>query len=113
MKKLITWSILSAILMIGCPFFAVEFAGEAGMAICFLLFFIVNPLFSAVCGVFAGRDTKHLWLLPITISGLFLMGVWMFFEIGEPAFLMYAGCYLVIGSVSMAISHFVSKRKVG
>jgi len=111
MKKLLGWTMLATLLMIGCPLLAVEFAGSAGMAVSLMLFFAVDPLFSAVCGVFAGKDIKQLWALPIITAGLFLAGVWMFFEIGETAFLLYCGCYLIIGIIAMLISAFVNKRK--
>lgn len=111
MKNLITWTILALILMIGVPWLAVAFAGSAGMAICFILFFAVNPMFSAVCGAFAGKNIKQLWALPIVTAGLFLSGAWLFFERGEAAFLIYCGCYLIIGIISMLISNFVNKRR--
>lgn len=111
MRKLITWTMLAMLLMIGCPWLAVEFAGSAGMAICFILFFAVNPLFSVVCGAFAGKNIKQLWVLPIITAGLFLAGSWLFFEMGEIAFLVYCGCYLIIGIIAMLISAFVYKRK--
>ena len=44
MKPLIFWSILAMLLMIGCPWLAATFAGSAGMAVCLLLFFGVNPI---------------------------------------------------------------------
>ena len=97
--------------MIGFPWLAVEFAGSVGMAVCFVLFFAVNPLFSAVCGVFAGKNIKQLWVLPIITAGLFLTGAWLFFEMGETDFFMYCGCYLVIGIIAMMISAFANKRK--
>ncbi len=111
MKKAITWIVLAILLMIGCPWLAVTFAGSAGMAICFILFFALNPLFSAVCGVFAGKNIKQLWILPIITAGLFLAGTWLFFAMGEPAFMLYCVCYLVIGIVAMLMSAFVKKRK--
>lgn len=107
MKKLITWTIFTILLMIGCPWLAVTFAGDAGMAVCFLLFFGINPIFAAVCGVFAGKNIKELWILPIIVAALFLAGVWLFFEMGEPAFLLYGGGYLIIGIVAMLISSFI------
>ena len=110
MKKLISWTILTALLMVGCPFLAVTFAGSAGMAVCFLLFFAVNPIYSIFCGAFAGRDIKTLLSLPILNALLFLAGVWLFFEPGEPAFLLYACCYLAIGITAMLISA-ACKRK--
>ena len=111
MKKLIFWMLLILFLMIGCPWLAVEFAGSAGMAVCFILFFAINPVFSAVCGIFAGKNIKQLWILPIITAVLFQAGTWLFFDMGETAFLLYAGCYLIIGIIAMLISAFVSKRK--
>ena len=111
MRKIFTWTLIAIFLMIGCPWLAVEFAGSAGMAVCFILFFAVNPLFSVVCGVFAGKDIKQLWALPIITAGLFLAGAWLFFEMKEIAFLLYCGCYLIIGVIVMLISALLNKRK--
>lgn len=97
--------------MIGCPFLTVTLAGGEGMAVCFVLFFAVNPVFSALCGLFAGRNIRQLWPLPLITAGLYLLGVWMFFEMGEPAFLRYCVCYLILGGVSMRISTFIKRRK--
>ena len=112
MKKLIVMPILTLILMIGCPWLAVTFVGTAGMAVCFILFFAINPLFSIVCGVFAGKNVKKLWMFPIFNSGMFLVGTWLFFEIGEPAFLLYSGVYFVIGMFAMLITAWLNKSKV-
>lgn len=110
MKKLLGWIILTTLLMIGCPWLAAEFAGSAGMAVCLLLFFAVNPLFSAVCGVFAGKNIKRLWFLPVLNAGLFLAGAWIFFDMGEPAFILYFSCYLLIGIIAMLISAFFNRK---
>lgn len=76
------------------------------MAICLLLFFVINPIFSAICGFFAGKHLKQLWKLPFMVAGVFLAGAWCFLEMGEQAFLLYSGCYLVIGIVAMLCSSF-------
>jgi len=104
MKRLLAWTVGTMVLMIGCPWLAVTFAGDAGMAVCFLLFFVINPVFSAVCGAFAGRHPRQLWALPVLAAGLFLAGTWLFFEMGEPAFFVYSGVYLFIGLITMLIS---------
>ena len=78
MKKLVGWTTAAVILMIGFPWLAVNFAGDAGMAVCFLLFFAANPLFSAVCGFAASGDIRRLWMLPPMTAGLFLTGTWIF-----------------------------------
>ena len=111
MKKLLIWTFLSALLMIGGPWLALKFSRMDAMGICFILFFAVNPLFSAVCGAFAGKNIRQLWALPLIISGLFLTGVWAFFEMGEPAFLIYAAGYWVLGSIVMLVSAFIVRRK--
>lgn len=101
----------AVVVMIGFPWLAVTLAGDAGMAVCFILFFAVNPLFAAVIGFFAGRQVKRFWWMPIATPGLFLAGVWCFFELGEPAFLLYSGCYLVFGVTAMLLSVFLDSRK--
>lgn len=106
MKQLIFWTIITLLLMIVCPWLTANFAGDAGMAICLLLFFVINPIFSAICGFFAGKHLKQLWELPFMVAGVFLAGVWCFLEMGEQAFLLYSGCYLVIGIVAMLCSSF-------
>ena len=110
MKKLLYWSAATLALMIAGPWLALLAGGMDAMGLCFLLFFAVNPLFSLICGVFAGRDIKQLWSLPIIVAGFFVAGVWIHFEMGEPAFLLYAGCYLVIGVLAMLIGAWVKRK---
>ena len=100
-KNIILWLAVSAVVMLALPWLAVTFVkGDAGMAACFVLFFALNPLYSVILGVFAGKDVKHLWSLPIVSAALFLIGTWIFFDMGEMAFILYAVVYLVLGIVS-------------
>ena len=110
MKRLISWSIVVAALMVGLPFAVVSFFKEAGMGVFVLLFFIINPLLSVVCGIFAGRDIKRLWSLPLILAVLFLIGSWLFFEFGEPDFLIYGSVYFVIAALVMLISSFIKQK---
>lgn len=108
-KKLLTSIISSAVLMIIIPFLAVTFAkSDAGMAICFILFYAINPIFSIANGIWA-TPFKKMWFLPIIPPILFLAGVWIFFELGEPAFLIYAVAYLGLGYISALISALIKK----
>ena len=110
-KNYIMWLILSIVVMFLLPWAAVTFVkGDAGMAACFLLFFAVNPIYSIVVGIFAGRSLKEMWSLPVISSVLFVLGTWIFFDMGEIAFLIYAGIYLVIGIVVMFVSTLIRKR---
>lgn len=110
-KNYIMWLILSIAVMFILPWAAVTFVkGDAGMAACFLLFFAVNPIYSIIIGIFSGRNLKERWSLPIISAVLFLLGTWIFFNMGEIAFLLYAGIYLVIGMAVMLVSALISKR---
>lgn len=93
------------------PWMVVTFVkGDSGMAVCFLLFYAFNPICSVTVGAVAGKDVKHLWSLPVILAVLFLCGTWIFFEMGETAFMLYAAVYLVLGIAAMLISMFVRKK---
>ena len=110
-QNIILWVAASMAVMLAFPWLAVTFVkGDAGMAVCFLLFFAVNPLYSMIIGAFAGKDVKHLWSLPVISAVLFLIGTWIFFDMGETAFILYAAGYLVIGIMAMLISMFIRKK---
>ena len=110
-KNIILWLAASAVVMLAFPWLAVTFVkGDAGMAVCFLLFFAVNPLYSVLIGAFAGKDVKHLWSLPVISAVVFLIGTWIFFDMGETAFILYAAVYLIIGIMAMLISMFIRKK---
>lgn len=88
--------------MIVLPFLTVKFAGINGMAICFILFYAINPIFCLLCGIYAGRR----WYIPVVNAVLFLVGVCLFFTINEPAFLWYSIAYLLIGYVAMFVKKY-------
>ena len=111
MKKSI-WlpAALSALVMLGSPWLAVTFApGDAGMAICFVLFFGVNPMYSLLLGVWTGMEEKKRWFQPLLSALMFLLGTWIFFDPGEPAFLYYCAVYLLISLAGMALGRFLKK----
>lgn len=98
---MILWLVSAVALMVGIPWITVLFAGSAGMAICFILFFALDPVFSLLSGIFAGRNIQKRWFVPLANAGLFLLGTWLLFDAGEPAFLLYSGAYLVLGAAAM------------
>ncbi len=105
MKKNFNWAVGSAIVMLLLPWAAVSFLpGDAGMAVCFLLFYAVNPVCSVAAGVSAGKNPKALWMRPVLPAVFFLAGAWTFFDLWEIAFVFYAGVYLTIGMISMLFS---------
>lgn len=111
MKKCIKWVIFSFVVLFILPLLAAKFAGENGMAICFLLFFAVYPLFFAVEGVAAGKNIKKHWFLPILSAILYLLSMWILFDMGEIAFVMYAGIYLAEGMVVMPVTAILCRGK--
>lgn len=62
MKNAWKWLLWAAVVMIGLPFLAVKLVpGDAGMAVCFLLFFAVDPVFSAVSGWENPGNWRNQW----------------------------------------------------
>ena len=113
-KKIIFWLAVTAVIMLALPWLAVTLVkGDAGMAACFVLFFAVDPIYSVVIGIFAGKDMKHLWSLSVISAVLFLVGTWVFFDMGETAFILYAVVYLALGIAAMLISMFIRKKSKG
>ena len=113
MKKIIYYLIASVFLMFILPWLAVTLVpNDAGMITTVFLLFTVNPIYSIIVGVFAGKNVKTLWWLPIVTIIIFLAGTRTFFEMGEPAFLLYGGCYLLISIIAMLVSAFANKEKV-
>ena len=111
MKKIVFWLIISAFVMFALPWMSVTFVnGNGGMAASFILFFAVDPVFSIILGIFTGEDAKRLWWLPVISAVFFLAGTWIFFDIGETVFILYAAGYLVLGVAFMLISSLVRQK---
>ena len=101
MKKTITFLALSIVLFFGLLGLTVLFGGSDGLGICFLLFFLVNPLFFIVEGIVCGLTVKTHWWLPLASSVLYILSTWVFLDMGEVAFLIYAGMYLGAGVLGL------------
>lgn len=111
MRKITLWLIASAAIMLALPWLAVTFIkGDGGMAACLVLFFALNPIYAVFTRIYAGRDIKRLWALPTITALFFLAGSWLFFDMGEKAFVLYASVYLFLGAAAMLISVFVKKK---
>lgn len=111
MRKITLWLIASAAIVLALPWLAVTFIkGDGGMASCLVLFFALNPIYAVFTGIYAGRDIKRLWALPTITALFFLAGSWLFFDMGEKAFVLYASVYLFLGAAAMLISVFVKKK---
>lgn len=103
-----TWIAVTVTMMFALPFAVVRLASEcSGMALCMILFFIVNPIYSAILGFRCGRDVRQMWTLPLISSISFLAGTWLFFDIREVWFIIYATTYLAIGWTAMGINKYL------
>lgn len=110
-RTLVFWLMVSALILLVLPWLAAAFVKEdGGMAACLILFFAVNPLYFVVLGASAGKNMRCLWCLPVLSAVLFLAGTWIFFDMGETAFVMYAGVYLILGMCSMGLSALIRKK---
>lgn len=112
MKKMIAWLIASASILLALPWLAVTFIkSDAGMAVSLFLFFVLNPIYAICAGAYAGRDVKRFWALPLITALFFLAGAWLFFDMGEMAFILYALIYLLLGMAAMLLSRFIRKKQ--
>ncbi|GFH98571.1 hypothetical protein IMSAGC004_00966 [Bacteroidaceae bacterium] len=111
-KESVLWLAISIAVMFALPFAVAGLALEcSGMALCMILFFIVNPIYSAILGFRCGRNIRQMWNLPLVSSIAFLVGTWLFFDIKEVWFIIYAAVYLIIGWTAMGISKYLNNQK--
>ena len=81
------------------------------MAAVLVLFFVIDPGYSMAAGYYAGKKIRRLWWLPAATAGLYLVGAWLFFEMGDPVFLTYAGIYFAVGMEAMLVSRLITGRR--
>lgn len=106
-RRYIIWLTITLTVMLILPLAVARLASEnSGMVLCMMLFFIVNPLYAAILGYQSGKEIHKMWTLPLVSSITFLSGTWIFFDIKEPWFIIYAGIYLIIGYVAMIIRRY-------
>lgn len=104
-NKHLMWLIMSVAIMLLLPFLVVTFvAADAGMFVCFIMFFVINPIYSAVLGIFGGKNIKSMWYHPIILAVLFLIGIFIIFETFDIIFVAYAVVYLAIGIAFMLVN---------
>ncbi len=110
MRRRLIWNIgLIVVVMFFIPLIVVKFAGSAGMVVCFVMFFAINPLLSVFIGISSGKDIRKRWYLPLVNSLVFLISAWTIFDMGEIAFVWYSLVYLLIGYIVMIITTLIYK----
>lgn len=108
-RAIIKWVAVTVIVMFALPFAVARLASEcSGMVLCMMLFFIVNPIYSVILGVNCGKNIRRMWHVPLVSSIAFLAGTWLFFDIREVWFIIYASVYLAIGWITMGIVKYMN-----
>ena len=112
MKRPVFWAAVSAFVMIALPWlFRSLILGYTYFTAIFSLVYVLNPIFSAVVGVFAGRDMKALWYLLLFPPLFFLAGIGLLFTLSSVwVFFRYAVLYLALGAAAMLISAAIRKH---
>lgn len=111
-RKLQKWTVISFVVMLVLPFLVSRCAPhDWGMALCMILFLVVNPCYSILLGLVAAKHTEKLWFMSVIPAAAFLLGVWLFFNIHDQGFFIYAEIYLVLGVIAMLISTFIRWKK--
>ena len=94
------------------PVAAIKLAPENfGMSICFILFFVVNPLTVIEVSVIAGTEIKKLWWAPLAAA----ISFFLFFSLAileiVAELLIYSAFYLFIGSAAMLLTAFITRKR--
>lgn len=113
-NRFLRWTVSSAAIMLLLPWLAVTLVpSNAGMVALMTLFFLIDPIYSIFIGSAAGKNIEPMWIQPVLAAALFVAGAWIFFDMGNLSFLLYGFAYLIIGTISMLISYFLSKKQNG
>lgn len=103
---------ITALVMLGLPRLAVTLVpADSGMLVSLLLFLAVNPLYAVLVGLVSAANPKVLWLLPLAVAEMFVLGAMLAFERAAPSFFLYAGIYLLLGIGFMLLRVFWKKER--
>lgn len=110
-KAYIIWTAASAVIMCVLPWMLVVcFNPGTAMSAFMLLLFAVCPVYSVVIGVFAGKDVKRLWGLPVISFLLSLFTMRSLFGPGTSGLTIYSVVYFILGLLAMLVSLFFNRR---
>lgn len=110
-RKIITLFIFMISILLVLPFILIQIVKpHEFMGVMIFLFFIINPIASAIINSIIGIDIKKLWWMPLLYSIIFLISYWL--VLGEIILdlIFYAIIYLIIGIIFMVCSNFIIKK---
>ena len=93
------------------PFVFFRFAQpHEAMGLMMIFFFAVNSAASIGLGIFAGKEFKRSWWIPILFSILFLLSYWLILESIILDLSVYAISYLVLGMGAMLLTKYITQH---
>ena len=111
-KKLSLMAGISLIVLFLIPFILTKLSKpHEFMGIMIFLFFIANPIASAVLNAMIGKDIKKLWWTPAAFAALFLVCYWIVLKEIIVDLSFYAMIYVIIGAISMVLSYFLKTKR--
>lgn len=111
LKKILDLLVLTILLMYLCPFILAKMVnGSDGLALLFILLFFVNPIYSIMVGIAAGKDFYNSLYYPFVVPIIFVSGYMIVFETNDYGLLVYAGIYLLLAVTSMVITYLIEKK---
>lgn len=112
MKKTLEMVLFTIALICGCPFIVSRMvSGQDGLAMMFVLLFIINPIYCIVVGIAAGKDIFNCLIYPLIIGIVFVAGYMVIFNSNDSGLYFYGLIYLVISSISMFITFHIEKKR--
>ena len=110
MRKVVVSMVIILCVLFFMPLIAVKVvSGDCGMGLCFILFYLVNPMLSVFMGIYSGLDIKKLWYIPLVLGVVFVLSMWIIFDMGETDFILYGIGYFVIGVIVMLITATIKR----
>ena len=109
-KIFIILTIILCILLV-LPFILIKISKpHEFMGIMIILFFVVNPITTAIVNSMIGKDIKKLWYVPILFCIAFLLSYWLVLNEIILDLIFYAAIYMLIGIIFMIGSWLLVKK---
>ena len=111
-KPAVIWTAAALLLFLIIPWLTcLVIKSDAAMAVCFILWYAIDPVFAIAAGMFAGKRPRELWFVPVLLPILFILASWTCFEWGDPAYTGYAMMYALLGGTTMLIFFVMTNGK--
>ncbi len=110
-KKNLICAGIAVLVLLLLPLCAVAcVSSDAGMLVCLLLLYAVDPALSVCVGAFSGRHIRAAWFQPAVCAAAFFAGARLIFEMDMDVSVMYAGVFLALGYTAAGLSALFRKR---